>query len=81
MKGILTKISDDKFGGNHPNGINTGYVKEGTFTVYPLIGEHFHIGNLKTSKIIDVMDGEEGKCQFKTQNSTYLLDYSKSNCQ
>ena len=39
----LIKISDDIFGGNHPNGINEGYVKHGFEIEPPTIGNRYFV--------------------------------------
>jgi len=67
----LTKISDDEFQGNHPNGINAGYIKEGFFTDRPEIGECFYVDNFRTSRVTYIIDDET----FQTENSTYRLEY------
>lgn len=71
----LTKISDDKFDGEHPNGVNEGYVKEGAPIVYPfLVGDCLHIygddGRIFRSTKVTEIDGE----LYRTKNSTYKLE-------
>lgn len=69
----LTKLSDDAFAGNHPNGINTGYVKEGYELVPPTIGERYFVGNtFSTSPVTEIID----KNTFKSTYSTYQIEYS-----
>lgn len=67
----VEKVSDDKFGGNHPNGINEGYSKEGMVMLfkvdYPLV-----MGELRTSPITEI---NEEKGIFKTRNSTYKFEW------
>ena len=68
----LTKISDDVFNNEHPNGINEGYVKTGeVWNGLPKLGNNFFIGTLRTSKVTSELD-ENGI--FKTKNSTYKLE-------
>ncbi len=67
----ITKISDDRFDGLHPNGINTGHVSSGkllesiTVGLGTFIGRSFYTSNV--TKIID-------KNHFKTLNSTYKIE-------
>lgn len=74
--GTLTKISDDKFNGNHPNGINQGLVLKGNFTKKPTKGERFYFNSEKisyfsTSTVTEELN-ENGI--FKTLYSTYKLE-------
>lgn len=69
-KARLTKISDNRFGGNHPNGINEGYTKEGIMWNDPIVGQSFYLGNLATSVVTEIIDENT----FKTQNSTYKIE-------
>lgn len=66
----LTKVSDDKFNGFHPNGIDEGYTKEGYMPLKPTVGERFYLGALRTSTVTEVIDATT----FKTLNSTYKLE-------
>lgn len=67
MKIKLTKISDDKFNGNHPNGIQEGYITEGEEYFPPVVGTRYHVGHLLTSTVTEIL----GDGTFKTRNSTY----------
>lgn len=67
----VTKITDDRFEGKHPNGIDAGYVKEGYIPFSPKEGECFFCGLLRTSRVTQELD-ENGI--FKTLNSTYKLE-------
>lgn len=68
----ITKISDDAFMGMHPNGIDVGYVKEGTIQREPELGERFYIGgSFSTSPVTQLPDSEG---VFKTTYSTYKLE-------
>jgi hypothetical protein len=70
----ITKLSDDRFKGNHPNNINEGYVKEGYILESPTIGERFYVGNnFSTSPVTSELKGGI----FKTIYSTYKLEYIK----
>jgi len=77
MKYRLTKLSDDKFNGNHPNGIFEGYIKEGNniYPEKPTAGEPFYLDTMHTSRVIEEMD-DNGV--FKTKNSTYRLEVLQS---
>lgn len=73
----LTKLTDDKFEGNHPNGINQGYEKIGFIRGVPTKGKAFFVTRgvdnfFHTSTVTEEMN-EEGI--FKTLNSTYKLEY------
>jgi hypothetical protein len=77
----LTKLSDDAFEGNHPNGINEGYVIEGFEIEPPTIGERYAVLRSKmdswsfsTSMVTSPLD-ENGI--FKTTYSTYKVEYEK----
>ena len=80
MKKIrITKITDDAFEGEHPNGINVGYVRVGYEINPPTLNERYAVGAEKidrfafsTSPITQLPD-ENGV--FKTLNSTYKLEY------
>ncbi len=71
LKVKLTKISDDYFKGNHPNGIYKGYIKEGYTPKLPTIGERFYVGAFSTSLVIKELNQEN---IFKTTYSTYKLE-------
>ena len=74
----LTKLSDDAFNGNHPNGIYEGYVAQGFETNPPTIGERYEIhtenGTLVLSTSI-VQSGSNKDGIFKTTYSTYKVEY------
>ena len=79
MKYILTKEKDNKFEGVHPNGINEGYVFEGTSVSDIVIGNCFYIfGNegrfLRTSTIKSISFDDSDNPSFETENSTYKLE-------
>lgn len=67
----LTKISDDRFEGNHPNGIYAGHIEKGFMIKEPEIGERFYVGFFSTSPVTE-LPNEEGI--FKTTYSTYKLE-------
>ena len=68
----LTKLSDDKFKGNHPNNIFKGYIKEGSiYPSEPKVGESFYCGSLGTSTVTEPLNSDG---VFKTKNSTYKLE-------
>jgi hypothetical protein len=71
----LTKISDDAFNGNHPNGIYQGHVVEGLFLQPPTIGERFYVicqNGFSTSPVIEPANSEG---VFRTTYSTYKLEF------
>lgn len=52
---ILEKLSDDMFGGNHPNGVNVGSIAVQGYALYePTVGEQFCL----FSSLEDVKIGE-----------------------
>ena len=67
----ITKMSDEKFDGQHPNNINEGYTVDGSILKNPVINEPFCViregGMFVTSKVTEIIDSET----FKTLNSTY----------
>ncbi len=69
----LTKLSDDRFDGLHPNGINKGYTKNGNriHPEKPTKGKIFWLDNMNTSVVTEEMN-DDGI--FKTRNSTYKLE-------
>jgi len=83
MKRIkLTKLSDDAFDGNHPNGIYEGHVEEGFEVNPPTIGERYYVRKSKmdawipfSTSIVKSLPDENGI--FKTTYSTYKVEYEK----
>lgn len=71
--GTIIKESDDKFNGNHPNGIHKGYMQKGDFLKVPTINEYFYIGSLRTSPVTEIISETNKEMIFKTVNSTYKL--------
>lgn len=73
----ITKISDNAFEGNHPNGINEGYeltipsINVGYCIIDSLKMDHF--GSGFTTSPITCLPDENGI--FKTLYSTYKLEY------
>ena len=70
----IVKLSDDKFGGSHPNGIVKGYSSRG-FVSDLKVGKVFLCGSLRTSPVIGILsvDNLNREIIFKTVNSTYRL--------
>ena len=66
----IVKVSDDVFGGKHPNGIDEGFSTEGILYFPPEVGKCCLIGNLRTSTVKEIVDDSV----FKTRNSTYKLE-------
>ena len=73
LKVRITKITDDVFNGNHPNGINEGFVKEGIELKPIKIGERYYVGLNFSTSIVKKLPDENGI--FKTNYSTYKLEY------
>lgn len=78
----IVKLTDDVFGGNHPNYINEGYTQIGEVQKDITIGERFNVvginNYLSTSMVTAIIDDET----FKTMNSTYKvfkLDENENN--
>ena len=71
---VLIKISDDKFNGNHPNGIIEGYTRVGKLINDVIIGDQVLVVNntryLRTSEVTEIIDD----ITFKTENSTYKIE-------
>ena len=65
-----TKLSDDKFNGNHPNNIHKGFVVRGFLYQPPSVGLPVIVGSLRTSIVTEIVD----QTTFKTKNSTYKLE-------
>ena len=70
----ITKVKDDAFNGNHPNGINTGYTKEiNEVPRCPVAGECYYFGSLRTSIVESFKETEKGY-EIKTMNSVYEVE-------
>ena len=74
----LTKLKDTKFNGEHPNGINEGYVKEGVINLEKsnehqcfliLFGDRF----FNTSQVVK-LEEFEGYDVAHTLNSQYKVE-------
>lgn len=75
----LTKTDDHVFGGNHSNNISTGYTKFLESTVNPRlpeIGERYWFSNLCTSVVREILHTDEKGFTFKTNNSTYKVEFN-----
>ena len=70
----IKKLSDDKFGGNHPKDINEGFLTEGNTFGKPKVGESFWVDNFATSTITEIIEDTPIRGVFKTSNSTYLWE-------
>ena len=71
----LTKTSAIKFGDEHPNGINPGYVKEGYAISDLEIGDSFIVAcNYKLFYTSTVQKIDEQAMTFETENSVYKLE-------
>ena len=70
----LVKNSDNRFNGNHPNGIDEGYTKSVNNEVsIPEVGECYYFDSLRTSTVTKIIHEDDLKVVFKTRNSTYTL--------
>ena len=71
----IVKISDDKFRGFHPNGIDQGYTQTIKADVLPSIevGVCYYFGSLRTTPVTEIISKTDDKIEFKTLNSTYLV--------
>tara|TARA_R110000803_G_scaffold78744_8_gene144003 strand:- start:451 stop:696 length:246 start_codon:yes stop_codon:yes gene_type:complete len=67
---VCTKLSDDNFEGNHPNGVVEGCTTRGFLYRTPEVGQRAIIGSLRTSIVTEIVD----ETTFKTENSTYKLE-------
>lgn len=65
----VTKLSDERFNNDHPNGINPGYEKCGTLLEDIELGYSIRINNLTTSWITEIIDENT----FRTKNSIYKV--------
>ena len=68
----ITKLSDDVFDGEHPNGIQAGYVKRGVVYEDPEPGSSFILVNGFYTSNVKSWDPETGI--LKTKNSTYKIE-------
>jgi len=70
----LVKLTDDKFNGQHPNGINEGAERIGFPSDELEVGKRFYISTMTnwfmTSRVTEIVDERT----FKTDNSTYSIE-------
>jgi hypothetical protein len=75
-KVTITKVSDDKFEGEHPNNIDKGYTFVGYESKPLTIGERYMLSSMRrlfrTSIVTDI---DVTNNTFKTENSTYKIKY------
>lgn len=69
----ITKITDNKFNGDHPNRIFEGFVKEGKEPFPIKLNERYHVGHSFSTSLVTELPNKDGI--FKTINSTYKLEY------
>ena len=81
---LLTKVSDDKFKGNHPNGINVGstliqgYAKMGIVKGEQLFLFPFlKINSSPNAWTSIVVSFDKKTMMLKTKNSTYKIEIKK----
>lgn len=72
--GRVTKLTDDKFEGEHPNGVSEGSVYTGFIIQRPLVGQSCVLDNFYTSLITEILEVDDTNITFKTLNSTYLFE-------
>lgn len=77
----VKKISDNKFNGVHPNGVNEGYTAEGfdkedSFKVGNRLYLEDHSRWFRTSEIISIDNKNK---IFTTKNSTYKFEIINEN--
>ena len=70
IKVLITKLNDDVFNGNHPNGIQEGFAKEGILCQAPEVGVSCRLDNFRTSVVTEIIDDTT----FKTKNSMYKIE-------
>lgn len=68
----LIKLSDDAFGGKHPNGVNEGHCASG-ITEGPVVGERCYVGSFSTSIVTKIINEDT----FKSTYSTYRIIYTE----
>jgi len=76
----LTKISDDKFDGKHPNGIYEGDARTGFKGKGPVVGDRYEFRGIvpQSSLLTSVVVSVEADGIFKTMYSTYKLEKIKN---
>ena len=72
----ITKLKDDKFFGEHPNGINEGFVvvDADVKPEIPLVGFSYRFGRLSTAEVTEIVEVTDDYYIFKTRNSTYKIE-------
>lgn len=71
----ITKLKNDKFFGEHPNGVDEGFTIEADVQmVKPIVGLRYHFGRLTTWYVTKILEFSETHCVFKTKNSTYKIE-------
>jgi hypothetical protein len=71
----ITKLKDDRFFGNHPNGIDEGFeVSAEIIPLIPVVGESYRFGRLLTSEVTIILEITNNHYLFKTRNSTYKIE-------
>lgn len=72
----LTKTSAVKYGDNHPNDINIGYIKQiPTIALAPVVGRDYYFGSLRTTPVAEIISMDKDGFKFKTQNSVYEVKH------
>lgn len=65
----LEKLEDLRFNGNHPNGIDKGYITDGILYENIETGKKVFLGRLVTSTVMKIINENT----FQTKNSTYKI--------
>jgi hypothetical protein len=73
---ILTKLTDNTFDGNHPNGIYEGHIEKGIEHFPPTIGERYRVGMFFSTSPVKKINNDG---TFNTIYSTYKLEYLNKN--
>lgn len=77
----LTKVSDDRFEGHHPNGIGEGYSVQGVLIDEVALDHSIEVRTLTrwfhTSAVVAILqkDSQSRPSLVKTLNSTYKIAY------
>jgi len=71
----ITKLSDEFFNNEHPNGINPGYVNSGYVHRLPTVDESFILetGANRIFRTSSVTSYDSDSGILKTRNSTYQI--------
>ena len=71
----LIKVCSDISDKGCPNNVYKGYEKSGRIKSNVEVGKCFHIDNLVTTKVTEIIEKTPSFTKFKTSNSTYIVKY------